>query len=40
MPSGRLVEGMPLGLQFAAPFGMDEELLGACARLEALLRAP
>ncbi|MBN1243834.1 MAG: amidase, partial [Spirochaetales bacterium] len=37
LPSGEALEGMPLGLQFAARSGADEELLAAAEVLEAAL---
>jgi Asp-tRNA(Asn)/Glu-tRNA(Gln) amidotransferase A subunit family amidase len=37
LPAGRNPEGLPMGLQVAARFGQDEELLAAARGLEALL---
>jgi len=37
LPSGETLEGMPLGLQFAARFGADEELAAAAKTLESAL---
>jgi len=39
VPAGRSAEGLPMGLQLAARFGSDEELLAAGAAIEAGLRA-
>ena len=33
IPAGRTAAGLPLGLQFAAPFGADERLLALSALL-------
>jgi Asp-tRNA(Asn)/Glu-tRNA(Gln) amidotransferase A subunit family amidase len=34
LPAGRAKNGLPLGLQFVAPFGADERLLAWCRALE------
>jgi len=39
VPAGRSEEGLPMGLQLAARFGADEELLAAAAGIEAHLLA-
>ena len=34
LPAGKAQNGLPLGLQFVAPFGADERLLACCQALE------
>jgi Asp-tRNA(Asn)/Glu-tRNA(Gln) amidotransferase A subunit family amidase len=38
LPAGRAENGLPLGLQFVAPFGADEQLLAWCRLLEGGVR--
>ena len=38
LPAGRSKNGLPLGLQFVAPFGADEQLLAWCQTLEGVCR--
>jgi Asp-tRNA(Asn)/Glu-tRNA(Gln) amidotransferase A subunit family amidase len=38
LPAGRSAEGLPMGLQIAARFGADEELLAWAAEIEPVLR--
>jgi len=40
VPTCQAVDGMPIGVQLAAPFGSDEALLALGAVVEACLRAP
>lgn len=40
LPCGFGQSGLPLAIQLVGPAGRDFELLGLCARVEALLRAP
>jgi amidase len=35
LPLGATVQGLPIGVHLAAPFGLDEDLIGLCAELEA-----
>jgi Asp-tRNA(Asn)/Glu-tRNA(Gln) amidotransferase A subunit family amidase len=35
LPAGKAKNGLPLGLQFVAPFGADEDLVAWCQALEA-----
>jgi len=34
LPAGQAKNGLPLGLQFVAPFGEDEKLIATCRTLE------
>ena len=38
LPSGDFVGGLPLGIQFAGPFGSDEALLALCVAIEHYLK--
>ena len=40
LPTCQYVDGMPMGLQFAAPFGADEALLALGAVVETVISAP
>jgi Asp-tRNA(Asn)/Glu-tRNA(Gln) amidotransferase A subunit family amidase len=37
LPAGTAANGLPLGVQLAAPFGRDEQLLGWSERLEPIV---